>query len=532
MIENHLNSSIITTDNIINEKEKEDDKDEEEKYILIFDFGGGTYDVSYIEKNGNNFETIASAGDQNLGGGDLDNKLMEYCLDEFSKNLNIDKKRIKENYKYIQRLKIACEQTKKILSIKDEDNIYIEDFYEEESLSKRITRAKFEELCKEYFDKLIPPLDRVIEDAKIKGVNKIDEIILVGGSSKIPKIKEILANKFPNIPINDKINPDEVVAYGATLFCEKLKGNNNELLEKFNYFDSTQHSYGIEVENGEMEIILKRGINYPANVTRYFHNYFDDQITFDIKIYEGENKYCKDNHFLGKFTLENLPKMKSGELICTVNFRIDINQMMKVTASIGNDNKKGISITRDKENKSKVNLLNIEQLSINSTDKEKKMKTSIIEYSKSYNKLNNDDEKYTLLKNYNDTIISYLSFLLETIGDFESEKFFFFVELLFESYAKLYSKSINKKLSDDYNKKIKENVVKFLKIISLKNPFRLKQLIMIFEGIKIEISDILYFSSIICIKLLFEKGKLYYGLNGNNIEKRDKLSCKCNQIFS
>ena len=216
------------------------------------------------------------------------------------------------------------------------------------------------------------------------------------------------------------------MAYGATLFCEKLKGNNNELLKEFNYFDSTQHSYGIEVENGEMEIILKRGINYPANETRYFHNYFDDQITFDIKIYEGENKYCKDNHFLGKFTLEDLPKMKRGELICAVNFRIDINQMMIVTASIGNDNTKGISITRDKENKSKVNLLNIEQLSINSTDKEKKMKTSIMEYSKNYNKLNNDDEKYTLIKNYIDTIISYLSFLFETIGDFESEKFFFF----------------------------------------------------------------------------------------------------------
>ena len=345
--ESYLDLSFISNNIIKN--------DNEENYFLVFDLGGGTYDVSLIEINDCILETCATAGIQMLGGGDFDNKLMEYCLDIFSSSINIDKNKIKENYKLMQRLKIACERTKKILSSKTEDIIYIEDFYNEEALNVLVTRAKFENLCKEYFDKLIPPIDRVIHDAKIS-INKIKEIILVGGSSKIPKIKQILSEKFKNIPINDSINPDEAVAYGATLFCEKLVRSNNELLKNFDYIDSTQHSYGIEVENGMMEIILPRGSKYPTSVTKYFHNYYDDQITFDIKVYEGENEYCKDNEFLGKFSLKNLPKMKKGELICSVVFGIDINQILKVNGYIAvNGERNGIIITNDNqfENKKK-----------------------------------------------------------------------------------------------------------------------------------------------------------------------------------
>ena len=229
LIGTSLKSSLLKNDN----KEKSVNNDDA-KFILVFDFGGGTYDVSIVGINESYVETYSSSGNQMLGGGDLDNKLMKFCLNQFSKITKKDKGNIKRNYKSMQRLKIACEQTKKILSIREEDRVFIEDFYEEEAIDIRITRARFEALCTELFNKLLEPLDQALKDAEAKGVSKIDEIILVGGSSKIPKIKEILKNKFGDeVPINDFINPDEIVAYGAALCCEKLVRSNNELLKNF-----------------------------------------------------------------------------------------------------------------------------------------------------------------------------------------------------------------------------------------------------------------------------------------------------------
>ena len=201
-----LNDSSLELGFIKKDIIKQDEDNEEQNYILVFDLGGGTYDLSLIEIMGTSLETITTAGNQKLGGGDFDNKLMEYCLENFSKNANIDKEIIMKNFKAMQNLKIVCEQAKKNLSFREEDIIFIEDFYNEESLSVSIDRKKFEDLCKEFFDKLIEPINKVIKDAKKKEINKIDEIILVGGSSKIPKIKEILSEKFKDVPINDLIN--------------------------------------------------------------------------------------------------------------------------------------------------------------------------------------------------------------------------------------------------------------------------------------------------------------------------------------
>ena len=509
--ESYYDLSFISN-NIIN------NNNNEENYFLVFDLGGGTYDVSLIEINEYILETCATAGIQMLGGGDFDYKLMEYCLDIFSRNINIDKAIIKENYKSMQRLKIACEQTKKILSTKMEDKIYIEDFYKEESLNVLITRAKFENLCKEYFDKLIPPIDRVISDAKID-IEKIKEIILVGGSSKIPKIKQILSEKFKNIPINDSINPDEAVAYGATLFGEKLVRSNNELLKNFEYIDSTQHSYGIEVENGLMEIILPRGSKYPTSVTRYFHNYYDDQISFDIKVYEGENKYCKDNELLGKFTLKNLPKMKKGELICEVKFGIDINQILKINASVAvNGEKNGIIIANDdqfKDNK-KIIFEDINNIEIDLNEVQKKLKLNIIDITKSFNNINNEDDKFKLILNYNKAIIEYLTFLEEKCYDIESENYLFLVEKLFKSYKNILSENYQKVLSQNEKTNVEKNINIYLKKICMKNPFRLKYLINYFENIKRNISEIFYSSSIYCMDILNEKGKKFLDLKKKN----------------
>ena len=189
----------------------------DEMKIIVFDLGGGTYDVSLIYiYQGQIFETMAYEGDQHLGGSDFDNILMDYCLDNFCKNGNYDKALIKKNYKCIQRLKRACEESKKYLSVKYDDKIIINDFYDSKPLSCHITRAKFEDLCKNLFSRLIQPLDSILKSKKLDNKD-IDEIVLVGGSSKIPKIKKIIQTKFKDVPLNDNISPDEAVAYGASI---------------------------------------------------------------------------------------------------------------------------------------------------------------------------------------------------------------------------------------------------------------------------------------------------------------------------
>ena len=202
--------------------------------IIVFDLGGGTYDVSliYVDKD-KNFETMGYKGDEKLGGSDFDNKLIDYCLKNFCVKNKCDEKKIKGDYKRMQRLKRACEETKKSLSNILEDNIVIEDFYEGNPLCCHITRNKFEELCKDLYIRLINPLDLILEEKNLNNTD-IDEIILVGGSSKMPKVKQIIKAKFPNSPINDQISPDEAVAYGACIYAESLRRFEGDFWKNFN----------------------------------------------------------------------------------------------------------------------------------------------------------------------------------------------------------------------------------------------------------------------------------------------------------
>ena len=504
---------------LLNICQKEKVVNNDDKHILVFDLGGGTYDVSIVEMNENFVETIASAGEQMLGGGDFDNKLMEFCLNNFCQKTKKNINQIKNNHNSMQRLKIACEQAKKELSIKEEERIFIDNFYEEESLSTLMTRTMFEELCEEIFNKLKKPLNEAIKIAQGNGIGIIDEIILVGGSSRIPKIKDILEEKFgKEVPINNLINPDEIVAQGAALCCEKLVRSNNELLQNFDYIDSTQHSYGIEVEDGKMEIFLKRGSNYPSSVTKYFHNYYDYQISIDIKVYEGEDELCKNNQLLAKFTLENIPQKKMGELIVTVKFGIDINQILKVSAYVAENNtRKAISITSDNPytNEKKIILEDLNTIEIDLEGKEKKLKQNMAEYSENFIKADNDDNKYKIINNYIKILIEYLTFLQEKCFDIESNKYLLLVEYLFKSYSYIFSKFPNKLLQNE-KKEIEEKILNYLKIISIKKPFNLKQLIITFESIKIDIADIFYSISINCMEFLKEKAKKYFDLKTKN----------------
>ena len=524
-----LEEIYYSENNDITEKDKEEIKENEPVNsfkisnetlkIIVFDLGGGTYDVSLIEYSMGIFDTLASAGNAKLGGGDFDNRLMEYCLNEFcnkNKDKHFSKDEIYKIKKSIQRLKIKCEQAKKYLSIKMEDTIYIEDFYEGEALNCIITRSKFEDICKTDFDKLIPPLDRVLSDQKLKPEN-INEIVLVGGSSKIPKIKQILTEKFPNVIINDSINPEEAVAYGAAIFSETERKKIGDFWEDFDYLDSIQHSYGIEVENGKMEFILKRGSKYPTKNTKYYFTYSDNQTNFRIKIYEGENDNVKDNEFLDEFILNGIPKRKKGDICLTVTFSIDENQILNVTAFVAEKEiKKNIEVKRNRK-KYVINTLLSSNASSEENKKEKEIKDIIVEYSKKFIASQNNDEKLLLIEKYNEAVI----FLLKFLEKKDLEVYFNFIERLFQSYAYIINNFftlLNKEQKEFMYSTIKE----YMKDVICKNPFKLKILISNFKVIDTNISPTFYVYSIIAMDFLSQIAEKKYFPSKDKNNKNNK----------
>ena len=489
---------------------------EETKNILVFDLGGGTFDVSLIEFSQSIFETLASAGDSKLGGGDFDNRLMEFCLDYFcekNQKENFSKEQIKKNIKCLQRLKMACEQSKKYLSLKMEDTIYIEDFYNGMTLNCKITRSKFEEICKEDFNRLKAPLDRVLSDQNMEPKD-INEIVLVGGSSKIPYIKQqILKDKFPNVIINDSINPEEAVAYGATIFAESERRKTGDFWEDFDYLDSIQHSYGIEIDDGKMEFILRRGSKYPTSNTKYFFTAANNQKNFEIKIYEGESQYVIDNEYLDKFIVEGIPRKKKGEVCLTITFSIDFNQILNVTGYVAEgDIKKVVEIKRQNK-KYVINTLLSASVSSEINKKEKQVKEEIIEYSKKFVKATENKDKLILINKYNEAIL----FLLQYLAKQDLEVYFNFIQRLFQSYVYVMNSDLINLMSKEELKSMNENIQNYFKKVIGKNPFKLKVLLEIFKKIDNQRSKAFYFYSIQAMDYLIQfVEKNYFPLKGKN----------------
>ena len=492
---------------------------DKDKNILVFDLGGGTFDVSLIIITSYIFETKRTLGNQRLGGGDFDNKLMEFCLDEFSQKNIISKDEIKNNKKCIQMLKIACEKTKKILSIKEEDKVYIEDFYNGLTLNCSITRSKFENLCKEYFNQLIPTIKNVLI-YKNKTI-KINEIVLAGGSSKIPKVKEILRNEFPEpIKINDSISSDEVVAFGATFFSESLRRNTGEIWGDFQYLDCLQHSYGVELEDGTMDVLLKAGKKYPTEVVKYYFNAYDDQSNFEIKVYEGEKKQVNENELVGQFTLNNIPIKKKNEVCLTIIFNFDEDQILSVTASVAeNGEKKCIKINKKDQDENRNAIQgNIGLINNGINKQEKQLKKEIMDYTKHFKNAKSDKIKFDIIINYNKLIIEYLIFLETNYNDIESEKYFYLLDKLFKSYSYLLKTQLISFVDLNSKGNIKDTVESYLEKISKKNPFRLKNLLEHFKDIKKDNSDIYYSSSIYSMGILKKRGDDYFTkMNKNSV---------------
>merc|ERR1711868_69684 len=279
------------------------DKKEGEKNVLVFVLGGGTFDVSLLTIDNGVFEVVATNGDTHLGGEDFDQRVMQHFIKIFNKKHGKDMSKDKRS---IQKLRREVEKTKRALSSTHQARLEIEALFDGTDFSETLTRAKFEELCNDLFKKTLGPVKQVLEDSGLKKT-QIDEIVLVGGSTRIPKVQQLIKDFFNGKEPNRGINPDEAVAYGAAVQGGILGGEQSEETKDILLIDVTPLTLGIETVGGVMTKVIPRGTVIPAKKSQVFTTYQDQQTTVSIKIFEGERALVKDNHLLGKFDLNGIP---------------------------------------------------------------------------------------------------------------------------------------------------------------------------------------------------------------------------------
>ena len=315
-----------------------------ERTVLIFDLGGGTFDVSLLTIDKGIFTVKATAGDTHLGGEDFDNRLVEFFKAEFKRK---HKKDIGDNARAIRRLRTACERAKRNLSSTTQTSIEVDSLFDGVDFTANLTRAKFEELNMDLFTSCLDPVDKVLKDAKIKK-EQVDDIVLVGGSTRIPKIQSLLQDFFKGKALNRSINPDEAVAYGAAVQAAVITGKQSEKMENLLLLDVVPLSLGVEMQGGVMAVVVPRNTPIPTIKKKTFTTTEDRQTVVEFPIYEGERTMTKDNNLLGQFQLTGIPPAPRETPEIEVTFEIDANGILHVSAEDkATHRKSGVEIKND-----------------------------------------------------------------------------------------------------------------------------------------------------------------------------------------
>ena len=550
-----------------------DEKKNLNSNILIFDLGGGTFDVSILslkkdeKDNSTSFEVLGTAGDTNLGGEDFDNALVEIVLRKIENKA--DAERIRADKKALKKLKVACENTKKILSISDKANICINDVMKDLDIIEIIYRNEFESECQPLFNKLIPPIEKAMQMAYEKKGKaeemKIDEVILVGGSTRIPKVKDIVKNYFPNSRINDTINPDEAIAYGATIAAEKMLHNKDDTIKNFSLLDITPISLGTNVQNKDpnpeiqkegniMDVIIKRGTHIPVSNYKTYSTVVDNQDSMSINIYEGEKKYVKYNHLLKKSTINGLTKRPKGKTKVVIKFDIDVNGILNVEAKEESTDGNGqvlnlmikndeISLTNEEMEELKKKMQTLLD-KIGEKGKENKndyinIKGILKKYKEAFDKCNQakknkkkknddeededeeEDERIIYIRNYYTTLEEFIN---KFDKNFDNEtvlyKFYLYIKDLFERYLDALKLDLDKGDKKHIFGKINE----YIQIFIDKSSGYLNELLEVLSGLKKVKNKVKFYQIIV-----FVIGKL--NELGKNCIISDKPFCKYHSLM-
>jgi heat shock protein 1/8 len=313
----------------------------------------GTHDISILTLDGGIFEVRSTGGDTHLGGSDIDNVITDYLCEDIQKRF---KKNVRENSRALKRLNIAAEKAKKTLSSSTQTVVEVESLFDGVDYSCSLSRAKFDQLADPIFQRTLAPLDTVLRDAKM-GKSDIHEIVLVGGSTRIPRIQELLSNYFNGKQLNKSLNVDEAVAAGCAIQASILTGQGGDKTNQLLLLDVCALSLGIETSGGMMTTLIPRNTTIPTKKSQVFSTYADNQPAVDIKIYEGERQFTKDNNLLGSFHLDGIPPAPRGVPQVDITFDIDANGIMNISAQEKSSGKtKNITISNDKARLSKEQI--------------------------------------------------------------------------------------------------------------------------------------------------------------------------------